>query len=144
MAARVRLFTSLLALCLNPIFHPFQDASAVTVYFPGTQPWYDLKSGQAYGLPGQSRTVSLAVQLATVPAFMRAGSIIPRKDRLRRSSSQMRMDPYTLVSAYSLSNVRCYVTQLGWRFGSFFNFILIPKKSGHEVRVSYDGKFLPY
>lgn len=33
----------------------------------------------------------------SIPAFQKAGTIIPRKDRFRRSSSQMDNDPYTLV-----------------------------------------------
>lgn len=33
----------------------------------------------------------------TVPSFQRAGTIVPRKDRFRRSSTQMLNDPYTLV-----------------------------------------------
>lgn len=34
-----------------------------------------------------------------IPVYQRGGSIIPRKDRVRRASSLMREDPYTLVVA---------------------------------------------
>ena len=37
--------------------------------------------------------------LIKVPAFQRGGSIIPYKFRLRRSSTQMADDPFTLVIA---------------------------------------------
>lgn len=43
-------------------------------------------------------THNLDVSEETIPAFQRAGTIIPRKDRFRRSSTQMANDPYTLVS----------------------------------------------
>lgn len=36
---------------------------------------------------------------AQIPVYQRGGSIIPRKDRVRRASSLMREDPYTLVVA---------------------------------------------
>ena len=37
--------------------------------------------------------------LAQIPVFLRGGSIIPKKMRVRRSSSLMANDPYTLVVA---------------------------------------------
>lgn len=40
--------------------------------------------------------VNYPVQLSTIPAFLRPGSILPRKLRLRRSSKLMHHDPYTL------------------------------------------------
>merc|ERR1711937_516141 len=33
------------------------------------------------------------------PVFQRGGSIIPKRERARRSSTQMKYDPYTLVVA---------------------------------------------
>ncbi|KAF3336798.1 putative glucan 1,3-alpha-glucosidase [Carex littledalei] len=38
-----------------------------------------------------------------IPTFQKAGTIIPRKDRFRRSSTQMVNDPYTLVIALNSS-----------------------------------------
>ncbi len=43
--------------------------------------------------------VTLPVQLATIPVFLRPGTIIARKMRLRRSSKLMFHDPYTLFIA---------------------------------------------
>jgi len=34
-----------------------------------------------------------------IPVFIRGGHIIPRKDRLRRSTQMMKRDPYTIVVA---------------------------------------------
>ncbi|KAL6588134.1 putative glucan 1,3-alpha-glucosidase [Orobanche minor] len=71
-----------------------ERAKHVSVYLPGDQSWYDMKTGTAYegGI-----THKLEVSEDSIPAFQRAGTIIPRKDRFRRSSTQMRNDPYTLL-----------------------------------------------
>jgi alpha 1,3-glucosidase len=37
--------------------------------------------------------------LERVPVYLRGGSILPRKDRLRRSSNLTTRDPYTLIVA---------------------------------------------
>lgn len=37
--------------------------------------------------------------LEKIPVFMQGGSIIPKKERPRRSSSQMADDPFTIVVA---------------------------------------------
>lgn len=44
-------------------------------------------------------THKLGVSEEYIPAFQRAGTIIPRRDRFRRSSTQMVNDPFTLVSS---------------------------------------------
>ncbi|XP_027151345.1 probable glucan 1,3-alpha-glucosidase [Coffea eugenioides] len=77
-----------------------QRAKHVSVYLPGEQSWYDLRSGAAY--KGGKRHKFEALE-DSVPAFQRAGTIIPRKDRFRRSSTQMGTDPYTLVIALNSS-----------------------------------------
>ena len=72
----------------------FQQAKHVSVYLPGKQPWYDLRTGNVYK---GGMTHKLKASEESIPAFQRAGTIVPRKDRLRRSSTQMINDPYTLV-----------------------------------------------
>lgn len=71
-----------------------QGAKQVSVYLPGEQSWYDMRTGTAYT---GGVTHKLDVSEEAIPAFQRAGTIIPRKDRFRRSSKQMENDPYTLV-----------------------------------------------
>lgn len=66
----------------------------MSVYLPGEQSWYSLREGVAYG---GSASHKLDVREDSIPSFQRAGTIIPRKDRFRRSSTQMVNDPYTLV-----------------------------------------------
>lgn len=74
-----------------------QGAKHVSVYLPGGQSWYDLRTGTAYT---GGVTHKLEVSEEAIPAFQRAGTIVPRKDRFRRSSKQMEYDPYTLVRLY--------------------------------------------
>ncbi|KAL2928160.1 putative glucan 1 3-alpha-glucosidase [Bienertia sinuspersici] len=74
-----------------------KDAS---VYLPGDQSWYDMRTGTAYK---GGVTYKLEVSDDGIPAFQRAGTIIPRKDRYRRSSTQMVNDPFTLVIALNNS-----------------------------------------
>ncbi|GJP38512.1 hypothetical protein CLOM_g1878 [Closterium sp. NIES-68] len=94
-----RLFSHQDSFLLGPsvLVHPVtvEGATSVKVLFPGSEFWYDLKTGQ----PHASGERELPVALDTMPVFQRAGSIVPRKDRARRSSTQMEKDPYTLVIA---------------------------------------------
>ncbi|KAK4260350.1 hypothetical protein QN277_003477 [Acacia crassicarpa] len=75
------------------ILSSFQRAKHVSVYLPGKQLWYDLRTGTVYkgGL-----THKLKPTEESIPAFLRAGTIVPRKYRFRRSSTQMMNDPYSL------------------------------------------------
>ncbi|VEL26126.1 unnamed protein product [Protopolystoma xenopodis] len=41
--------------------------------------------------------INYPVQLSSIPAFYRGGRIIPRRERIRRSSWMMRHDPFTLI-----------------------------------------------
>ncbi|KAK4490627.1 hypothetical protein RD792_001315 [Penstemon davidsonii] len=78
-----------------------QGAKQTSVYLPGDESWYYLKTGTAYK---GGATHKLKVSEDGIPSFQRAGTIIPRKDRFRRSSTQMENDPYTLVIALNSSN----------------------------------------
>ena len=69
-----------------------------TVYFPFSQDWYDFESLQLIAKTGQqANMVTVNAPLEKVPVFIRGGSIIPRKLRLRRSSKLMFYDPLTLA-----------------------------------------------
>lgn len=60
-----------------------------------------MKSGATF--PG-GKEVEIPVTLDSgIPVYQRAGSIIPKKLRHRRSSTQMQNDPYTLVCFYFYS-----------------------------------------
>lgn len=73
----------------------------VSVYLPKDQTWYDLRSGTAYK---GGKTQKMEVTDADIPVFQRSGTIIPRKDRFRRSTVQMENDPYTLVHMFKKIN----------------------------------------
>lgn len=63
------------------------------VYLPTTSSgWYDLHDGVFFN----SGSHEMALSLDGIPAFYRAGKIVPLKTRVRRSSSCMAMDPLTL------------------------------------------------
>ncbi|KAL6012302.1 putative glucan 1,3-alpha-glucosidase [Asimina triloba] len=77
-----------------------EHAEHVSVYLPSGQSWYDLRTGSAYAGGSLHK---LEVTKESIPAFQMAGTIIPRKYRFRRSSTQMANDPYTLVIALNSS-----------------------------------------
>lgn len=81
------------------LVHPVTDAGAsrVTVYFPGEKEiWYDIESNEVFE---GGNSVTIPVTLAKVPVYQRGGTIIPKKERIRRCSALGRDDPYTLQIA---------------------------------------------
>lgn len=78
------------------LVHPVTDkgATSVQVYLPKGV-WYDFYSHKKYE-PG---THTLNVGEDSIPVFQRGGTIVPTKQRIRRSSILMRRDPYTLYVA---------------------------------------------
>jgi alpha 1,3-glucosidase len=77
-----------------------KGTTQASVYLPGKESWYDLRNGKTY-VGGKTHKMDAPEE--SIPAFQKAGTIIPRKDRFRRSSSQMDNDPYTLVVALNSS-----------------------------------------
>jgi len=83
------------AILVKPITTKGQTTTSV--YFPGSSNhgWYDIFNFKRY----DSGTFTVDAPLDKLPAYQRAGTILPKKERARRSSSQMFRDPYTLVVA---------------------------------------------
>jgi alpha 1,3-glucosidase len=81
---------------IHGIAQPLADQKEATVYLPTENGkgggWYDLHTGQ-YLISGK-HPVSLTLE--TIPAYYRAGSVVPLKSRIRRSSACMAQDPLTL------------------------------------------------
>ncbi|XP_044733910.1 neutral alpha-glucosidase AB [Chrysoperla carnea] len=73
-------------------------ASSVDVYFPGgsDELWYDIDTYKQYKGEG---TVTVPVDMAKIPVFQKGGTIIPTKQRYRRSLTLTHDDPYTLIVA---------------------------------------------
>jgi len=82
------------ALLVAPVLH--RGATQVSVYFPGSGPWYDYWTQEKLDVTGSS---SVAAPYEKVPVFQRAGTILPRRERVRRSSAVMHDDPVSLVVA---------------------------------------------
>ena len=82
------------SILVKPVTQP--SVTEVSVYFPGEGKvaWYDIDTMQKYG---DTSEANIPVTLHRIPVFQKAGSIVPRKMRIRRSSVAMKNDPYTLV-----------------------------------------------
>jgi alpha 1,3-glucosidase len=78
-----------------------EESQSANVYFPRGL-WYDIYNHERiYG----GIELDVDAPLNKIPVFQRGGSIIPRKLRVRRTSSQMEADPFTLFIALSDQNV---------------------------------------
>ncbi|XP_056135178.1 neutral alpha-glucosidase AB isoform X4 [Lampris incognitus] len=81
------------------LVHPVTEEGArgVTAYLPGKgEVWFDVHTFQKHN---GAQNLYIPVTMSSIPVFQRGGSIIPRKVRVRRSSSCMENDPYTLYVA---------------------------------------------
>jgi len=77
-----------------------QGQTTTNVVLPGAadkQVWYDVDTGKQY----QASTIQIDTPLEKIPVYQRGGTIIPKKERIRRSSAQMKHDPYTIQIALS-------------------------------------------
>ncbi|CAF4944893.1 unnamed protein product [Pieris macdunnoughi] len=89
-------------LLIRPVVEP--GVSSVKVYLPGRDShtvWYDVDSFQRHEANGY---FTQEVTISKIPVYQRGGSIIPRKERVRRSSALMEDDPYTLVVTLDINN----------------------------------------
>lgn len=76
-----------------------ENAESIRVLTPGVPNeiyynYFDLTKQEI-----QNNTIELETNIETIPVFIKGGSILPRKDRYRRSTKLMKYDPYTLVIA---------------------------------------------
>nr|CAD7194435.1 unnamed protein product [Timema douglasi] len=86
------------------LVHPVTDsgASSVNVYFPGPHTWwYSVDTYQKY-VGGTN--IQIPVNIRSIPVYQRGGTIIPKKERIRRSSVLSFDDPYTLIVALDKNN----------------------------------------
>uniref|UniRef100_A0A672UU02 Glucosidase II alpha subunit n=2 Tax=Strigops habroptila TaxID=2489341 RepID=A0A672UU02_STRHB len=85
------------ALLVHPVTE--QGARGVQVYLPGKgEVWYDVVSYQKHHAP---QTLYVPVTMSSVPVFQRGGTVVPRQERVRRSTECMQGDPFTLYVALS-------------------------------------------
>lgn len=91
------------------LVHPVtqQGATQVDVYFPrhtvngDGDLWYDIDDFTLYDSVGY---ITIPVDSHKIPVFQRGGSIVPKKERVRRASPLMKNDPYTLIVCLDRSN----------------------------------------
>lgn len=82
------------ALLVRPVLD--KGVNSVDVHLPGAAgqtAWFDLNS---HTMLEGGQTIEMPVNLGTVPIFQRAGTIIPRQYRMRRSLELLMKDPITL------------------------------------------------
>ncbi|KAJ2618295.1 glucosidase II [Coemansia sp. RSA 1804] len=65
----------------------------VSVRFPSHENWYNMHTHEAYLGPSRRQFV---VDLAQTLVYVRGGSIVPTRERQRKSSAFMKHDPFTL------------------------------------------------
>uniref|UniRef100_A0A8C7P4D6 Neutral alpha-glucosidase AB n=1 Tax=Oncorhynchus mykiss TaxID=8022 RepID=A0A8C7P4D6_ONCMY len=136
------------------LVHPVTEEGGrgVTAYLPGKgEVWFDVHTFQKHN-GAQNLYIPVTIIKITscihslfdslsryqIPVFQRGGSIIPRKARVRRSSSCMEHDPYTLFVA--LSPKRFAQGELYIDDGHTFNFD--KQKQFIHRRLSFANKAL--
>jgi len=87
------------AILVRPVLS--EGATSVDVTLPRTARWYDMLSGvemeKSAWLPGRDQVFRVQVNADSIPAYYRGGSVVPRRERPRRSTAQQETDPLTLV-----------------------------------------------
>uniref|UniRef100_A0A3B3CK28 Glucosidase II alpha subunit b n=2 Tax=Oryzias melastigma TaxID=30732 RepID=A0A3B3CK28_ORYME len=121
----------------NLLVHPVTEEGSrgVTAYLPGKEEvWFDIHTFQKHN---GAQNLYIPVTMSSIPVFQRGGSIIPRKMRVRRSSSCMEHDPYTLfvaLNARGLAEGELYIDD-----GHTFNY---EKKEFIYRRLSFSNHVL--
>ncbi|KAI0035606.1 glycoside hydrolase family 31 protein [Vararia minispora EC-137] len=88
-------------LLVKPVTRP--GVTEETVYIPEDEVYYEYFSHQTYHGSAEGKNVTVPAPLDRVPLLVRGGSIVPTRERPRRSSSLMAQDPFTLRVALSKS-----------------------------------------
>jgi len=80
---------------MHAVSAPLMESPDANVYLPTGKfgGWYDLHNGN-FHQPGK---LAVKLDMESIPAYARAGTIIPLKSRIRRSSGCMAQDPLTLA-----------------------------------------------
>ncbi|KAH8380931.1 hypothetical protein KR200_000793 [Drosophila serrata] len=132
-------------LLVRPVMQ--QGVSKVDVYFPAIDDkkngdwWYDVDT---YQRQERSGYVSVPVDDNKIPVYQRGGSIVPKKERLRRASTLMLHDPYTLIicldrqgkasGSLYLDDEKSYEYRQGKRIHTIYDF------SNGQLTNRFEGK----
>ncbi|KAI3389818.1 hypothetical protein SNEBB_007941 [Seison nebaliae] len=91
------------SLLIAPILE--ENVKEKTIYLPGNGiRWYFIKNVDDIEEFPSGQLVMKNVNIDTIPFFQLGGSIIPKRERLRRSASLMQYDPITLNIALNINN----------------------------------------
>ncbi|RHZ75027.1 hypothetical protein Glove_218g5 [Diversispora epigaea] len=83
------------SLLVKPVVN--QGQTSIEVYLSGDELYYDYYNFQR--IQGSNKVIKVDAPLNKIPVFIHGGSIISRRQRIRRSSAGMRLDPFTLLVA---------------------------------------------
>ncbi|EJD08186.1 alpha-glucosidase [Fomitiporia mediterranea MF3/22] len=78
-----------------------KGTTETTVYLSDKQPYYDYFTNHIHR--GGQKSITVKAELDQIPFFIQGGSIIPTRERPRRSSPLMKNDPFTLRVALGAS-----------------------------------------
>ncbi|KAJ3103748.1 hypothetical protein HDU96_009155 [Phlyctochytrium bullatum] len=81
------------AILVHPVAE--KDLSSVETYLPPSSVWYDYYSFKLVA----SGDLKVELTADSIPVFLRGGSIVARRDRVRRAASLSLRDPLTLIVA---------------------------------------------
>jgi len=87
------------SLLVKPIVEEGQTSTEV--YFSGNEIYYDYFTFEQ--IRGSNK-IRIKAPLNKIPVFLRGGSIIPKRQKIRNCSSAMHLDPFTLVIALNESD----------------------------------------
>lgn len=123
------------------LVHPVLDkgVTSLEVYFPGdshTQ-WVDLETNTIY-VGGQSQAIP--VTLSKIPFFQRSNTIVPRRERIRRSAALTLEDPISLDVVLG-SDAKEAHGELYLDDGATFSY---RNNDFIHASISFDGKKLAY
>jgi len=123
------------------LVHPVTDAGAnsVDVYFPGDSSvqWLDIVANEAYN-GGQKATVPAPI--SKNPYFQRSSSIVPKRERVRRSAALTLDDPISLDIVLD-DNAQEANGQVYLDDGTTFNY---RKKDFIQAEISFKDQSLTY
>jgi alpha 1,3-glucosidase len=85
------------ALLIRPVLNSAESSSmSLNTYLPEDDRWFDLFSYQEYMEKGERQ---IRISSENIAVFIKGGSILPLKCRVRRSTKHMRYEPLTLIVA---------------------------------------------
>ena len=116
------------------VVKPVSEAglAQVKTYLPAGNVWYDYESFEIVNIDLKTRLATMKTPMHVMPVYLRGGSIIPKKERLHRSSQAMKLDPFTLLVALDDGKARgnLYVDD-----GHSFEHV-----KGHYLNIEYEFK----